>query len=856
MGNLNPFSDNKAQNNTQSQTQRSINPSQISSDTYKYYQNKTTTPKTQISQPKNNIMNKPKMEIKNKTIEPKIKNEKTTPSIKPKNEIHINKETTKITTINIKKPKKNKINNISNNIQKNEIIINNNKVQEKQKNNTNTISTNENRINNYIDNNNYYNNNNYYDYNQEEEYYEDDDYYEEEEYYEEDEYYDDDYYNNDYYYNNNNYNYDNNDNNTQMIFNNSESFTGMVDKTINPYPTQEINDEEIYVLMIAEKPSIAKTISKILGGNNLIDRSKEKGWCYYEFDGEFKGIYAHFIVSAVSGHIYQAEFPEDYRSFNIDPYDLFDSPIEKVESDENSHLNIEWLNEISKGVDILCLWLDCDREGENICYEVIHNVLPNMNQKEYQQIYRAIFSSLAENDIINSFKNISNYPDNNLSLSVDARQIIDLKVGVSITRFLTNSLFDYLPENIGNDCISYGPCQTPTLYFCVKREREIEEENNKYYKIYITLKSNNLELVICLNDEFSNENEVENIKNKLLKMQKIKIEKVNWETRIKSHPQGLNTATLLKISSLYLKNSPQTTMKLAQNLYMLGAITYPRTETTYYSPSTNFGDNLYYLGCDELIDYVKGNLDNINEYGIDEGDHPPITPIGINYSKYSSRLTEKQNDLYNLICDYYFASLSPDMEYNTVTYEFKIGNKIYNATSHVIENEGYSEYFDYELKDFNYDRNYLEENYVYDIIKVEYEEQVKDDYITEAELIEEMEKNKIGTDASMSIHIENIVKRGYVTVTEDRRLIPTDLGRALIEGLEEVEPELVLPKNRAKIENFVSQLAEGKTSYKNVLDNAINFYKNKYTNLYNGIDTIFEAFRRYFDMADDYYYEN
>ena len=45
---------------------------------------------------------------------------------------------------------------------------------------------------------------------------------------------------------------------------------------------------------------------------------------------------------------------------------------------------------------------------------------------------------------------------------------------------------------------------------------------------------------------------------------------------------------------------------------------------------------------------MNGNLDNINEHGIDEGDHPPITPIGINYSKYSSRLTEKQNDLYNL----------------------------------------------------------------------------------------------------------------------------------------------------------------------------------------------------------------
>ena len=72
-----------------------------------------------------------------------------------------------------------------------------------------------------------------------------------------------------------------------------------------------------------------------------------------------------------------------------------------------------------------------------------------------------------------------NYPDNNLSLSVDARQIIDLKVGVSITRFLTNSIMRYLPEDIGNDCISYGPCQTPTLYFCVKRERDMKNENNK-----------------------------------------------------------------------------------------------------------------------------------------------------------------------------------------------------------------------------------------------------------------------------------------------------------------------------------------------------------------------------------------
>ena len=58
-----------------------------------------------------------------------------------------------------------------------------------------------------------------------------------------------------------------------------------------------------------------------------------------------------------------------------------------------------------------------------------------MNKKEYQQIYRALFSSLKKEDIKKSFNEIENYPYNKLSLSVDAREVIDLKIGVSLARF-------------------------------------------------------------------------------------------------------------------------------------------------------------------------------------------------------------------------------------------------------------------------------------------------------------------------------------------------------------------------------------------------------------------------------------
>lgn len=60
------------------------------------------------------------------------------------------------------------------------------------------------------------------------------------------------------------------------------------------------------------------------------------------------------------------------------------------------------------------------------------------------------------------------------------------------------------------------------------------------------------------------------------------------------------------------------------------------------------------------------------------------------------------------------------------------------------------------------------------------------DYLTEAELISLMEKHGIGTDASISVHINNICERNYVNVTGGRRLKPTTLGIVLVHGYQKV----------------------------------------------------------------------
>ena len=94
----------------------------------------------------------------------------------------------------------------------------------------------------------------------------------------------------------------------------------------------------------------------------------------HEWIGPFRSEQVKFRMTSVCGHVMTLEFFGKYNSWDkVDPVELLSCPTEKKEATPKLRMPY-FLSHEAKGCDYLILWLDCDKEGENICFEVIEAV--------------------------------------------------------------------------------------------------------------------------------------------------------------------------------------------------------------------------------------------------------------------------------------------------------------------------------------------------------------------------------------------------------------------------------------------------------------------------------------------------
>lgn len=155
------------------------------------------------------------------------------------------------------------------------------------------------------------------------------------------------------------------------------------------------------VLMVAEKPMLAASISRILSRGSATKRDI-RPTAVHEWSGNFRGRSVRFKFTAVTGHVFSLDFYAEFNNWDaVQPLKLFEAGTEKKEASK-SHM-CDHLAREARGAAYLILWLDCDREGENICFEVIDSVKRVLNRSSLrpgeQQIFRAKFSAITDKEV-------------------------------------------------------------------------------------------------------------------------------------------------------------------------------------------------------------------------------------------------------------------------------------------------------------------------------------------------------------------------------------------------------------------------------------------------------------------------
>jgi DNA topoisomerase-3 len=251
-----------------------------------------------------------------------------------------------------------------------------------------------------------------------------------------------------------------------------------------------LNEIAMRILNVAEKNDAAKTIASIAGkGRSQMRDGLSKFNKIYEFDYQlFNNQQCKMVMTSVSGHLLNFDFVQQFRSWqSCDPVELFNAKVQKQCPEAYDKIRQTLQREI-RSCQKLIIWTDCDREGENIGYEIIQvckEVKPNID------IWRARFSEMTPAAIRRALSSLER-PNQNVSDAVDARMELDLRIGAAFTRFQTLRIQKAFAGVLSENLVSYGSCQFPTLGFVVERFKDRENfVSEPFWKIQVTHKMEN-----------------------------------------------------------------------------------------------------------------------------------------------------------------------------------------------------------------------------------------------------------------------------------------------------------------------------------------------------------------------------
>ncbi|KAK1065262.1 DNA topoisomerase [Friedmanniomyces endolithicus] len=528
------------------------------------------------------------------------------------------------------------------------------------------------------------------------------------------------------------------------------------------------------VLCVAEKPSIAKAVANHLAGGQVTTRNV-RGNPYvknYEFQYTFQTWGACAVtMTSVLGHLLSHDFDARYKAWkSCDPSQLFEASIDDF-VEESKQALADNIQAQARYCQILYIWTDCDREGENIGTEIRSvAVKGNPSLSQPGKTVRARFSNIERAHIINAAGNPIAL-DEAQSNAVQSRIELDLRIGASFTRNLTLSVQPMLRQHFGNDdqgVISYGSCQFPTLGFVVERYLRVR---NFVPETFWTIKVMHAKDRVKVNFRWARNHLFDRMVvvvlfERCLAAKTARVTKVQTKPTSKWKPLPLTTVELQKCGSMFLRVDSARVMQVAEGLYQKGWISYPRTETDQFDrdmdlralvqKQTQGGDWAQF--AQGLVD---GGFSQPRSGRNNDKAHPPIHPV--NFVN-PTHLNQDEQRVHEFVVRRFLACCSEDARGSKTDISILFGSETFSTTGLTVLERNYLDVYKYDRWTSSQELPRFQEGEVFEPTEALMSEGQTSPpgYLTEPELIALMDANGIGTDATMAEHISKIKERQYV----------------------------------------------------------------------------------------------
>lgn len=557
-------------------------------------------------------------------------------------------------------------------------------------------------------------------------------------------------------------------------------------------------------LVIAEKPSVAKSIADVLGA---LDRQ----------DGYFEG--GGYIVSWCVGHLIELAEPESYgdqwkkwtyESLPVNP----DHWQYEIKEDTKEQYDVLYgLLHDSRVDEVVCA-TDAGREGELIFRLVYEQARCSKPMK------RLWISSMEESAIREGFENLKPGSDyEHLYHSALCRQEADWLVGINGTR-----LFTVL---YGGKVLKVGRVQTPTLAMLVERESKIMNfKKEQYFMAHILCGG-----VDAVTERIDNKTEAENVAGACLNGQAL-VTSVAKEEKTVAPPKLYDLTTLQRDANRLFGFTAKQTLEYTQSLYEKKLCTYPRTDSQYLSDDMEQTTGNVIEAIFSSILFEENMMFNpdiprvLNSKKVT--DHHAIIPTMEIAKADLAALPETERKILSLVANRLLCATGEKHLYETVKAELSCGGYTFATSGKSILKNGWKDFEDAFKRSFKTTEDKeqedkklpeLSEGQTFDGVQTKISEHYTTPlkHFTEDSLLsameragnedmsDDVERKGLGTPATRADIIEKLVKDGFVK-REKKQMIPTEDGMKLITVLPDVVKS---PKLTADWENALTLVAKG-----------------------------------------------